>query len=274
MYQVNPNENIQIAYLFADPTDVTVYFVKAVMRNTASGAIVGSVNLTMSASNTRRFTGQLAAPANTSAAALYIDITATPYTDNTYTTQLTTYPETIQLYQVAQRWSYALAGGGGGGSGFANFDWTKLLKLLKDVLTEHQKVILKKMVSSRSEPDFDALREALMADLTGVVESTTTKGHKLTKAAIEESVKALGESQEVTLKKVFGAGRTFSKVSDSRTKLGLETEEPVELEAPVEEAPAAAPEPEPLFQPAKSGRQPSAGIVPSHILERNKFIKK
>lgn len=165
MFQVNPNEAIQIAYLISDMTDATVYFVRAVMRDTLSGATLGSVNLTRSG---RRFTGQLSAPGHNGASALYVDITITPYTNAGYTVQATALPEIVNSYQVAYRWSQAI-GGGGSGDPFQAVDPKLIVEALLTALEPRIKAIEGKTIEIPALPTIDlvGLRKGILEDISG-----------------------------------------------------------------------------------------------------------
>lgn len=122
--QIRPNEAFPIVYLLSDPSDTATYYVRSVMRNSVTGAILkiankNFVNLVVDPSNSRRFSTKIQAPGDPGAQGTWIDITTSVYTDAGYTTKSINYMETIDRYLVQERWTVSWGGGGGFG------DWSK-----------------------------------------------------------------------------------------------------------------------------------------------------
>ncbi len=136
---INPNETIHLVALIEDTTDTNTYYVRVVMRDSATGKILGQVNLTRDAGNTRRFTGNLSAPSMTGPAGRYIDTTTTVYTDSGYTT-VSGYPEILERYIVAVRWSMNL-GSGGSGDPFAVGEASAYLRNLEKAILDVAKKV-------------------------------------------------------------------------------------------------------------------------------------
>ena len=133
---VNPNSALRIVRQLSDTTDTTTYYVKAVVRYSATGAVLETVNLTDEGD--QRFTGMYATGSDASGNGFYIDITTTVYTDDTYTTLATNYGVEAQTYHVIQHWQHALGVGSGGGD--VNYD--KLRKIIKEELSMQEKLEL------------------------------------------------------------------------------------------------------------------------------------
>ena len=130
--QINPNQNIQLAALIADTTDTNTYYVRCVMRDTATNKTLGSVNLTRDSSNSRRFYGHIQAPSQTGPGGRFIDITTTIYTDSGYTTPSPNYAETIEKYLVAYIWNQAIGGAGSGDPFAESYEKDGTRKLIRD----------------------------------------------------------------------------------------------------------------------------------------------
>lgn len=126
---INPNETIHLVALIEDTTDTNTYYVRVVMRDSATGKILGQVNLTRDAGNTRRFTGTLDAPSMSGPAGRYIDTVTTVYTDSGYSV-VSAYSEILERYIVATRWTIAL-GSGGSGDPFAAGDLNRFLRKIE-----------------------------------------------------------------------------------------------------------------------------------------------
>lgn len=166
--QVNPNETIHLAYNIADPTDTTTYFPKAVMRDSATSATLGSVNLAQDANNHRRYTGNIQAPSMTGNGR-YIDIILTVYTDSGHTTVSPVYEEILWNYIVAYRWNQAL-GGAGSGDPFAGSDFRSSIFVgFEALIKKHLKQKTMKVTHAKTKivtPDIDPMKQELISAVT------------------------------------------------------------------------------------------------------------
>lgn len=117
MHQLSPQETFPIVYLISDPSDANTYYVRAVLRNSVSGAIIqvnGQNYVNLTDLTNRRFAQSIQAPNDPSGLGLYMDVTVSVYTDSGYTTKSDAYQEENAKYLVQQRWNQALGGGAGG----------------------------------------------------------------------------------------------------------------------------------------------------------------
>jgi len=143
--QIRPNFPLAIVYVISDPSDAGTYYVRSVLRNSATGAIIqingaNFVNLTVSPTNSRRFSKTIQAPQDSSGNGFYIDVTTTVYTNSGYTTVSSGYQEENVKYFVLEPWTVALGSGGGRGgfvedkSGQApGVDYNKIKELILEV---------------------------------------------------------------------------------------------------------------------------------------------
>lgn len=122
---IAPNKAIPVSYSVL-PTETTTYFVQAVLRDTASGAVLQTLNLTQSAAYLYRYSGAFKPVSDASGLGRYIDITIIPYTDAGYTTPSQNYGALQLNYVVLQPWLPTLGSGGASG-----IDYEKLEGLLK-----------------------------------------------------------------------------------------------------------------------------------------------
>ena len=116
--QIRPQETFPILYLISDPSDTNTYYVRSVMRNSATGAVINIgnkayVNLIVSPTNSRRFSTKIQAPGDPGNTGTWIDITTTVYTDAAYTVKSAVYMEACDKYLIQERWTTAYNGGGG-----------------------------------------------------------------------------------------------------------------------------------------------------------------
>lgn len=93
-----------------DHTDSTTYYVQAVIRNSVTGVILKTVQLTNGGNG--RFTKLYEVPADVSGEGFYIDMTVSVYSDSGYTTKASAYSDRNDQYLV---WDRNTAKGGGGG---------------------------------------------------------------------------------------------------------------------------------------------------------------
>lgn len=121
--QTEPQNPLPLVYLITDHTDTNTYFVRAVMRDSLSGSIIQTINLTDRGN--RRFSTQVNAPADPTGFGRHIDITITPYTDSGYTQKADTYQEKIDKWYIRAQQSH-----GGGGS---DIDYDYLFKRVSDI---------------------------------------------------------------------------------------------------------------------------------------------
>jgi hypothetical protein len=140
--QILPNAPFPIVYVISDPSDVATYYVRSVVRNSATGAIIkinnaNFVNLTVDPTNSRRFSKLIQSPIDVSGNGFFIDVTTTVYTDSGYTTKSQIYQEDNVKYLVLQPWTTGLGLGGGGwkpeGGGI---DWKKIKELILEAFNE------------------------------------------------------------------------------------------------------------------------------------------
>lgn len=125
MISLQPRETFQIVRQLGDHTDPTTYYVRAVVRNSVDDTILKTQNLTVNATDIRRFKANYEVPADVSGLGFYIDITTSVYTDDTYTTKSSTYYDENNSYLIFDR--IVRPGGSGGGS---DVDYKKIQKML------------------------------------------------------------------------------------------------------------------------------------------------
>lgn len=142
MIQITPQEQFPIIRKLDNPNDAGTYYVRAVVRNSITGAIIQTVNLTDQGSG--RFTSNITAPNDTSGTGLYIDITTRVYSDSAYTTPNEVYSDENAQYVVAMRWGMQFGGGGGG----SDIDYKKVRAIFEEELSKYLKLRLAKILKA------------------------------------------------------------------------------------------------------------------------------
>src|SRR3990167_1314004 len=122
MISLQPREQFAIVWQKDNHNDLATYYVRAVVRNSVSGATIESINLTDNGSG--RFSKIWEAPSDVSGVGFYIDITVSVYSDSGYTTKAATYGDENAQYLVFDR--ITRNSGGGWGS---DVDYKKIDKL-------------------------------------------------------------------------------------------------------------------------------------------------
>jgi hypothetical protein len=128
--QLTPREYLTIARGLEDHTDSTTYYVRAVIRNARTDALVDTINLVDKGD--RRFTYNWQVPADTSGQGFYILITTIVYTDSGYTTKAENYGEKIEEHLVQERFNPIAHGGAGG----ADVSYKKIREIVKDEVSQ------------------------------------------------------------------------------------------------------------------------------------------
>lgn len=127
---ISPLKSIPVSYVVL-PTDVGPYYVQAVLRDTASGTIIQTINLVQNATYLYRYTGTFKPVPDVSGLGRYVDITVIPYTDTGHTTPSQNYAALQLNYVVLQPWIPTLGAGGGG-----SIDYDKLRLTIAEVIEE------------------------------------------------------------------------------------------------------------------------------------------
>lgn len=122
--QLSPNQQFAVSYSTTIPGDTTLYYVRAVLRDTQSSAILQTLNLANVSSVPNRYTGVFGGVSDPSGLGRPVDVTISVYTDPGYTTLSQNYQITQFNYVVLQPWIQNLGTGGG-----LNIDYDKLQKM-------------------------------------------------------------------------------------------------------------------------------------------------
>lgn len=183
MQQLQPHAIFPIVWVQENPFDTDTYYVRAVVRNSRTGATITTLTLTDNGS--RRFTYNYTTPSDSSGQGLYIDITILIYTDAAFTTKSESYAEKNTQYLVidrnvtAQTLASYLAGTLGGGD---DVDYKRIRKIFEDVLSEKPKIEMQTIDLSSVNLAFESLqnivlrlerKEAVPTDLSPIMQKLT-----------------------------------------------------------------------------------------------------
>lgn len=135
MQQVSPNQKIPLVYVISDPSDSTTYYPQAVIKDTATGSVIQTINLSLDV--TGRYIGTAQPIADTSGLGRFVDITTTVYTDSGHSIKSNKYAVVCDPYLIIQQWSPTM--GTGGGTSYVDYDRIKEIygedreRVLKDI---------------------------------------------------------------------------------------------------------------------------------------------
>lgn len=105
---LRPHETFTVVRLITDHTDSNTYYVRAVVRNSRTDAVITTLNLTDQGS--RRFTKNYRIP-EFNGDLMFMDITTTVYTDSGYTTKASAYGEEVITLQIERQKPQAVSSG-------------------------------------------------------------------------------------------------------------------------------------------------------------------
>lgn len=130
--QIEPQTPLALVYKIEDPSLFTnTYYVRAKIRDSYTGSLIESINLTRS-SDGSRYTSQTNSPADPSGLGRLIDVTISVYSDSGYTTYASEgFAERIERFLV--RTQQHFFGGVSGGS--SDIDYDRIEKILEKVVT-------------------------------------------------------------------------------------------------------------------------------------------
>lgn len=126
--QLNPRENFVITHQLNNSYITDTSYVRAVIRNAKTDAILATKNLTDQGNG--RFTTTYQIPADVSGQGYYISIITSVYSDSGYTTKSQNYGDEANTYLVQERYNPNVhLGAVGGGS---DIDYKKIRKIIKE----------------------------------------------------------------------------------------------------------------------------------------------
>lgn len=128
MLQLNPQETFVIVRGLEDHTDSGTYYVRAVIRNAKTDAIIDTVNLSNKGDG-HRFSAEWQVAADPNGLGTYIVITTSVFSDSGYTTKSANYGDVYDTYLIQERPNQFLGGGGG-----PDIDYKKIQHLIDEAI--------------------------------------------------------------------------------------------------------------------------------------------
>lgn len=153
MNHIRPQNKTPIVRQLDDPQDTATYYVRAFIRDSITGNLIETVDLTNLGS--QRFAGTFQSPADTSGKGRFIDITTKVYSDSGYTTQDTVYANESHEFVVTEFWGQQFGSGGG-----ADVDYNRVRRIINEEVNN----LPKPQVKVEIEPvllELQAVRKAI-----------------------------------------------------------------------------------------------------------------
>ena len=131
--QVEPQTPLPLVYQINDHMDASrdSYYVRAVVRDSLTGATIQSKNLSSAGLGTGRYTSQFGAPVDGTGLGRQIDVTTTVYSDSGYTTKHASYAEVLERWYVKSAPVHY-----GGGNTSEDIDYARIEKILKKAVKD------------------------------------------------------------------------------------------------------------------------------------------
>jgi len=178
MLQINPQEYFPVVRQLDDPYDTGTYYVRAIIRNALTDAIIDTLDLTDNGN--QRFSKRWQAIADVSGLGTYITIETTVYTDSGYTTKSERYSLETREHLIQKRTNPTIDGGGGG----VDIDYKKIKQLMVDCIQEYVKL----------PKDFD-IEPLMLAIRTGNSELFTSLATEFTERLRAEKPESYNDTQ-------------------------------------------------------------------------------
>ncbi len=158
-----PQSTLRIVRQLTDPYDTGTNYVQAVIRNSTTGGVVATLNLTDETA--QRFTGAYTTPPDISGMGYYLDVTTTVYSDSAYTTKNLNYAIEANTYFIHEQKTHF-----GGGGGDVNYD--KIRKIVQEILDgqEEQEMPTIKDLT----PEIKAMEQRIKDSISRAVSSITS----------------------------------------------------------------------------------------------------
>ena len=142
--QLYTQHNFTVVRQIADHTDATVYYVRAVIRNAYTDAIIETLDL--DSKGNQRYKKDWRVPADSSGEGFYISIVTSVYSDSGHTTKSSLYGDEEVTYFVIDKPRVV------GGQGFTNNGGGLARRDVRDIISEELQKIIPIITPKETEP--------------------------------------------------------------------------------------------------------------------------
>ena len=214
-------QNFTVVRQIANHTDVTTYYVRAVIRNAYTDEIITTLDLDSKGS--QRFSKNWQVPADPSGQGFYISIVTSVYTDSGYTTKSGDYGDEENTYLVTDRPANGHTGVGGGigmGGGLARRD-------VRDIVQEELEKFFEKLQGIMPEKPVIPNYDSALGNISNSVKDLSIK--------IDSIEPAKKTDLTPVLTAVAGVKKAVADIKPSNVELGPVIEKIKELKDQGEE---------------------------------------
>ena len=127
--QVEPQNTIPLIYQITDPSDSTIYYIRAIVYDSLTRDAISTHNLVSRGSGL--WSSSTVAPADGSGFGRHIHVIIRVYTDSGYTTLSDIYTQQIDKYLIKSTTRF-----GGGNGGGQDIDYEKIRKIVDSIVSE------------------------------------------------------------------------------------------------------------------------------------------
>lgn len=186
--QVEPQNTIPLIYQITDPSDSTIYYIRAIVYDSLTRDAISTHNLVSRGDGL--WSSTATAPADGSGLGKHIHVIIRVYTDSGYTTLSDIYNQQIDKYLVK---SFTRFGGGGVGQ---DVDYEKIRKIVDSIVSE-------KIGNIKSEPiNLSEIKTKL--NLLGDAISNIKMPNESKPLDVSPIIKNIKDIEETIIKKIEG----------------------------------------------------------------------
>ncbi len=167
---IQPREYFPIARAIQDPSDATVYYIRAVIRNARTGATIDTVNLTSLGSGLWAYSWQVVA--DPSGQGLFITITTRVYTDSGYTLLSDMYGQEQDTFLIYDRmkWVAGMAQQISAIGMSPDIDYAKIKKMVDSAVSKQLEPLKTAIADIAEDVDAIEVAEQVETDLGPILE--------------------------------------------------------------------------------------------------------
>lgn len=211
--QYAPNTTYVIGRHIPDPSDTSTYYVRAYVFDAKTFTLLETLDLDDQGNGTH--TKEYRLPADVSGQGRQLLVKTTVFTDSGHTTKSELYAEELESDVLVKAFNNL----GGGGYGGTDIDYSKIENILRTVLEEHHKKMMKHMEDNKEEPvDISHMEEGLQNALESILDAISAiPTNKTEKVSLEPILKQIeGVRKEISSK----IDKTDKTISDEFNKKG------------------------------------------------------
>lgn len=131
---IAPVKKFLVDFKINNPSDLDTHYVRAVIKNAISGAVIATLNLTDNGSG--YFSKEWMTPNDPTGNGLQVSVMTTVYDDSGYTSESLVYGSTLERYIIRDLASPRLGIGGAGSGMREGVDYKQLEKIVRKVVSE------------------------------------------------------------------------------------------------------------------------------------------